>query len=140
MYQPHFQRQAAAYRRVNVETLVGSANPHQLVALLFEELMRSIQAARSLMDQGDMAGKGAAIGKSVRLLEEGLKAGLNSQAGGSLAASLRLLYDGVIMRLTLANARNDVTLLDEASGLIAPIHDAWREIGNQVTAATPRTH
>ncbi len=71
MYQPHYQRQAAAYRRVDVETLVGSANPHQLVALLFEELMRSIQAARGLMEQGDMAGKGAAIGKSVRLLEEG---------------------------------------------------------------------
>lgn len=140
MYQPHYQRQAAAYRRVDVETLVGSANPHQLVALLFEELMRNIQAARGLMEQGDMGGKGAAIGKSVRLLEEGLKAGLNAQAGGSLAASLRLLYDGVIMRLTLANARNDAALLDQAAGLIAPIRDAWREIGSQVPAGTHRTH
>lgn len=138
MYTPPHQRQAAAYRQVNVETLVHGASAHQLVALLLDELMRSIRGARSALQRGDMPTKGAAINKAVRVLEEGLKAGLNPQAGGALASMLRMLYDGVIARLTTANLRNDPAQLDEALRLMSPIQDAWLEIGPRVAAsATP---
>ena len=140
MQRPLHQRHAAAYRQVNVETLVHGASPHQLVALLFDELMRNLTSARSALTRGDMTTKGAAIGKCVRVLEEGLKAGLNAQAGGTLAASLRTLYDGIIMRLTLANLRNDDMLLDEAQRLIHPIQDAWQEIGRKLPTPTPIHH
>lgn len=131
------QRHAAAYRKVNVETLIHAAGPHQLITLLFDELMRCLNAARGAMASGDMTGKGAGIGKAVRILEEGLKAGLDNREK-VLAPNLRLLYDGVIMRLTLANLRNDPAPLDEAVQLVAPIQDAWRQIAG-ATRPTP-TH
>ncbi len=140
MYQPHSHAPAAAYRRVGMETMVNAASPHHLVTLLFDELSRCVNSAISALAGGDMGAKVAAIGKSVRLLEEGLKAGLNPQAGGSLAATLRLLYDGLIMRLTLANARNDLALLDEVVSLISPIRDAWREIGSRASTTPLRTN
>jgi len=133
----HSRQSLAAYRAVDAETRVPVANAHQLVAMLFDELKRNIGLAREALACGDIAAKGRAIGKSVRVLEEGLKASLDIRHGGPLAAQLRLLYDGVILRLTQANLRNDERLLDEADRLIEPVRDAWRQIGMQAgTMAT----
>ncbi|NBQ87598.1 MAG: flagellar export chaperone FliS [Betaproteobacteria bacterium] len=133
----HSRQSLAAYRAVDAETRVPVANAHQLVAMLFDELKRNIGLAREALSCGDIAAKGRAIGKSVRVLEEGLKASLDIRNGGPLAAQLRLLYDGVILRLTQANLRNDERLLDEADRLIEPVRDAWRQIGMQAGATAP---
>jgi flagellar secretion chaperone FliS len=79
-------RAASAYKRVAADTGVQTADPHQLVGLLFEALMQSIHRARGAMAQGEVAAKGAAIGTAVRILEEGLKAGLNMAQGGEAGA------------------------------------------------------
>ena len=49
-----------------------------------------------------------------------------------MAHNLHALYSYVISRLTLANLRNDVSILEEADRLIRPIREAWVEIGPQV--------
>jgi len=130
----HARLSLAAYRAVDAETRVPVAHPHQLVVMLFDELKRNIALARDALARGDIATKGRAIGKSVRVLEEGLKASLDIRNGGPLAEQLQLLYDGVILRLTQANLRNDGRLLDEADRLIEPVRDAWRQIGPQALA------
>ncbi len=121
-------RAAAAYKRVAADTGVQAADPHQLVTLLFEALEQSLQRARGALDAGDIAAKGMAIGKAVRILEEGLKAGLNPAQGGELAQNLRGMYDYSIARLTHANLRNDRAALAEVSALIEPVADAWKQI------------
>jgi flagellar protein FliS len=70
--------------------------------------------------------------RAVRLIEEGLKAGLNDEKGGEVAANLRSLYDYCILILTEANLRNDVSKLDEAIGLLKPIEQAWMAIKSEV--------
>ena len=57
---------------------------------------------------------------------------LDLEAGGDVAHNLHALYSYVISRLTLANLRNDVSILEEADRLIRPIREAWVEIGPQV--------
>lgn len=121
-------RAASAYRRVAAETQVQGADPHQLVNLLFEALLQSIAGARGALERGDTAAKGAAIGKAVRIIEEGLKAGLNLREGGEVAANLHSLYGYSVMRLTHANLRNDVTALEEVHGLIEPLAKSWQQI------------
>ena len=121
-------RAAAAYKRVAADTGVPTADPHQLVRLLFDALLQSLQRARGALEAGDIAAKGSAIGKAVRILEEGLKAGLNPQQGGELAQNLRGMYDYSIARLTQANLRNDKAALVEISALIEPVADAWKQI------------
>lgn len=133
-------RAAAAYKRVAADTGVQNANPHQLVSLLFDALLQSLNRARGALESGDVAAKGAAIGKAVRLLEEGLKAGLNMELGGELAQNLRGMYDYCIMRLTHANLRNDATALAEVSALISPVAESWQAIrGASVNSAQPAT-
>lgn len=132
MFTPVSMRSANTYRTIGLETSVIGASPHQLVALLFEALQQSLKSAKSAIQSGDIPAKGRAIGKAVRILEEGLKAGLDAERGGDLAANLRSLYDFCIMRVTEANLRSDTAILDEVLGLIHPIADGWSQIKDQV--------
>jgi flagellar secretion chaperone FliS len=121
-----------AYRQIGVTTSVEGANPHKLVSLLFDALQSEILAARGAIERGDIAEKGRAIGHAVRILQEGLIAPLDMQGGGAIAANLRDVYDYAVMRLTLANLRNDAKALIEAHHLIAPIQEAWAQIQSSV--------
>jgi flagellar protein FliS len=90
------------------------------------------------MAAGSVPVKGAEIGRAVRIVDEGLRAGLDLRAGGTLARDLQALYDYVTVRLTQANLRNDVTALDECTALLQPLREAWTSIAPQVGAAAAR--
>ncbi|MES2841614.1 MAG: flagellar export chaperone FliS [Pseudomonadota bacterium] len=129
-------RAASAYKRVSADTGVSTANPHQLVVMLFDGLMQSLNAAHGAMERGEIEAKGSAIGKAVRILEEGLRGGLNLAQGGALAKDLNGLYGYAVQRLTLANLRNDRALVTEVIGLIEPVADSWKQIRG-AAAVTP---
>jgi flagellar protein FliS len=125
---------ANAYARVGVETSVSSASDHKLIELLFNAFMDTLVVARGAMRAKQIEPKGAAIGRAVRIIEEGLKSALDLEAGGSLAADLHGLYAYVNLRLLQANLRNDEAALDECARLIGPLRDAWVAIGPEVEA------
>lgn len=121
-------RSASAYKRASVEASVEMADPHQLVNLLFEALLRHIGGAKLAMQSGDIPTKCNQISYAIRILEEGLKAPLNLEQGGEIAANLNALYDYCVNRLVMGNARNDSDALDEVARLIDPIASGWKQI------------
>ncbi|HSX95521.1 MAG TPA: flagellar export chaperone FliS [Hydrogenophaga sp.] len=123
-------RSASVYKRVAVETGVQAADSHRLVGMLFDGLLQAVAAARGAMERGDLVVKGEQIGKAVRIVEEGLKAGLDP-AGGEMAQNLRALYAYSVRRLTEANLRNDPAALAEVATLIEPVAQAWQDIRGQ---------
>lgn len=135
MYTPVSSRAASAYRQVGVQSGVDGASPHMLIKMLFDGLIQSLNAARGALQRGDTAEKGRQIGKAVRILEEGLKGGLNPAQGGEIARNLAALYDYCVSRLTLANMRNDMALVEEVVSLITPVAQSWSEIGSNNGAA-----
>lgn len=128
-------RSASAYKKVSVETSVEQADPHHLVDMLFDGLLHAVGAARAALQRGDIKAKCQHIVTAVRILEEGLKGGLNLQEGGELAGNLLELYNYCVLRLTQANARNDDKALDEVVRLISPLADGWKQIGSHAAAA-----
>ena len=136
MYTSVNMRSANAYRNVGVETAVAGADPHQLVKLLYDALLQSLGAARLAMQSNDVVAKAKAIGKAVRLIEEGLKAGLNEAQGGELAANLHGLYDYCTLILTEANLKNDVKKVDEVISLMQPLVQAWGAIKSEVSISS----
>lgn len=124
-------RSALAYKRASVDASVDMASPHQLVTLLFEALQRHLGATRLAINGGDVAGKCKQIGAAMRILEEGLIAPLDLEKGGELAANLKNLYEYCVHRLILANAKNDVTFVDEVAKLIEPVASGWKQINGQ---------
>ncbi|MDR3371398.1 flagellar export chaperone FliS [Rhodoferax sp.] len=129
-------RSAKIYRAVDVETSVSEANPHQLISLLFDELLRCLATAKSTMITGNIAAKGQAIGRAGRLLDEGLKSALDMYRGGELAKNLCSLYDYSLLKIVEANLRNDPALIDEVVSLIKPISDSWHQIKGDAAVRT----
>lgn len=127
MFAPH-KTFACTYQRVQVESSVTDASPHRLVGMLFDGVMDAIAQARGALSRGDEAARGERIGRAVRILEEGLRGGLDRQAGGALAGNLDALYAYVVQRLTHANLHRDDAALRECTELLTPLRDAWQQI------------
>lgn len=126
--------QASLYARVGVETGVSGASPHQLVSMLFAGYADAIAQAKGALQSGQVDVKCQAIGRATRIVDEGLKASLDMNGGGALAADLAELYAYITLRLTQANLRNDAAALDECLALMQPLREAWASIGPQVDA------
>ncbi len=113
---------------VGVDAAVEVADPHKLILLLFTGAQAAIGQARAALQLNQIAEKGAAISKAIDIISNGLKASLDHEKGGEIAARLDALYDYMTNRLLMANVKNDVKALEEVSGLLEEIHSAWREI------------
>ena len=130
-------RGTQAYAQIGVESAVMSASPHQLIVLLFDGALSALVRARLFMQQGELAAKGEALSKAINIIDNGLKAGLDNEKGGEIAANLSSLYDYMIRRLMLANLRNDVEAIEEVEGLLTNIADAWKQISPLNAAREP---
>lgn len=127
-------RQAGAYRQVDVATGVDGASAHGLIVMLFDGLLAALAQARGAIRQRDIAAKGRAIGRAVRIVDEGLAAALNLDDGGPLAADLQRLYRYIGLRLTHANLHNDEAALEECARLVETLRGAWAQIGERAAA------
>jgi flagellar protein FliS len=87
-----------------------------------------VAEARGALAAGRIEEKGNAIGRAVSIVEDGLRAGLDLEQGGVLAADLSALYGYVTRRLTEANLKNDDARLQECARLLEPVRTAWLAI------------
>jgi len=124
---------AAAYSKVGVETHIASADPHQLILMLFDGALLSINSAAIAMENHDVATKVKHIGKAVEIITFGLKASLDGNVGGELPGRLATLYDYMCSRLVHANANNTPAPLTEVAGLLRDLREAWAGIANTNT-------
>lgn len=132
------QRALNAYSSVGVETGVVAATPHRLILMLFEGARIAIANAKGHMQRREIGPKCEAISKAIAIIDQGLNASLDVNAGGELALRLRALYEYTANRLIQANAENDTSMLDEVANLLAELHGAWAAIGNTPEATGPR--
>jgi len=128
---------ATMYAKVGLETDVQAASPHRLVAMLFDGVFDAMSQAIQAIQAGNVEVKGRALTRAVRILDEGLRAGLDLSAG-QLATDLRDLYGYVCTRLTQANLRSDVAAVEECQRLLSPVREAWTAI-SQTPAALAGT-
>jgi flagellar protein FliS len=122
---------AQAYARIGLETGVAAASPQRLVVMLYDGALAAITEGRAHLIAGRTAPKGRALGKAIVIIDEGLKAALDPTQGGAIARQLMDLYDYIAQRLLLANARNDVALLDESARLLGELRDAWASLAER---------
>jgi flagellar protein FliS len=101
--------------------------------MLFDGALLAINSAAISMANGDIAAKGSSISKAIEIVTFGLKASLDGEAGGELALRLGALYDYMCQRMFFANASNNGAALNEVSGLLADLREAWAQMGQQVT-------
>lgn len=123
------------YASIGLETEVMSASPQRLITLLFDGALAAIRAARLHMQTGNIAERGMAISKAIAIVDAGLKASVDTQAGGELAKNLVIIYELVIRNLISANRRADISKLDLAAQLLTDIRHAWTSATNSAAQA-----
>ena len=125
-----------AYSKISIDVGVTSADPHELVSMLFNGAIKSISEARLHMQNKDIAARGKAISKAIAIIDEGLKISLDDKLGGELAQNLRALYEYMCHRLLTASVKNEIAPLDEVIGLLKELNEAWSSIKPQAAVKT----
>jgi flagellar secretion chaperone FliS len=115
------------------------ASPHRLIVLLYQGARQAISQARMHLQQGNVADRGMAVSKAIRIVESGLQQSLNLEVGGEIAQRLNALYSYMTRRLLEANIQQSEAMLVEVDGLLATLEEAWVGIAPEVArmAAQP---
>ena len=123
---PTGSQSVRSYADIGLETQVLGASPERLITLLYLGARAAIGQARIHLQEGRVTERGAAISKAIKIVDEGLKTGLNMEAGGEIAANLARLYDYIVRTLLTANLKADAEQLDIADRLLADLAEAWQ--------------
>ncbi|PLW68288.1 flagellar export chaperone FliS [Pseudohalioglobus lutimaris] len=115
------------YQAVGVQGGVTDASPHQLIGMLLTGALDRIASARGAATRGDVQRKGELLSRSIAIIDN-LRASLDREKGGEIAANLSDLYDYMEQRLVEANLSADVEILDEVSALLLQIRAGWESI------------
>jgi len=115
------------YRQNHIQGGVETASPHRLVQMLMEGALEKILAAKSYMENKDIAKKGETISWAISIID-GLRSCLNGDAGGQVAQELFALYSYMEQRLLEANIKNDQKMLDEVAQLLIQVKTGWDNI------------
>ena len=120
---------AAAYKRIDLESAVASADKHELVTLLFKGIVGALAGAEVHYQHNNKDQVRECLSKASRILV-GLQGSLDYERGGDIAVNLGELYGYSIRKLFAANVKTDTTLdsVAEVKRLIEPIAEAWENM------------
>ena len=130
---------ADRYREVAIKT----ANPLQLVVIMYDAAVQALQEAVEHLKSKDIAARSRSLNKTVAILTE-LQASLDLEVGGDIGVSLDRLYTYMKQRIFRANVDQTAEPLVEVAALLANLRSAWCEVarqsgGNVPTSVVPQT-
>lgn len=114
---------SAAY----LESRIRSADPIELIAILYEYAILSVREARESLAKKDIAERSRKISRTVAIIGE-LDSSLNHTEGGQISSNLARLYQYIRERLTAANVRKEDAPLAEVESLLNTLAEAWNSV------------
>lgn len=124
------------YAGIDTAGNVATADPHQLIVMLFDGALDRIATAKACMQHGEVGPKGENISKAIGIVGY-LRQCLNRKEGGELATRLEGLYRYVSRGLLYANRYDDAGKLDELAGLLRQVEDGWMQIPEAARGGQP---
>lgn len=121
------------YARQYQQTQVMTSSRVQIVVLLYDAAVQSIQLARAGIESNNVKEKGRFLGRAISIIGE-LNSALDFEQGGEIARSLHRLYEYMLNELVAANARNNARHLDGPLRCLTTLREGWREIAAQQQA------
>ena len=131
MYQySKFRAGTARYQSVDISSRIEGATPHQLVQIMYEELLKALDAMAFATSRGDYVQRGERQSRVLAILT-GLETSLDFDKGGQIAVDLVAIYREA-RRLVIAGGREgNAQLVIQAREMIAEISTAWEAIGRR---------
>jgi flagellar protein FliS len=112
------------------QTQVMTSSRVQIVVLLYDAAIQSIELARVGIESNNPKDKGRFLGRAISIIGE-LNSVLDFEQGGEIARSLHRLYEYMLNELLTANVRNDARRLDGPLRCLTTLREGWREIAAQ---------
>lgn len=120
-----------------LEGRILSADPIELVNLLYQACTGAVREARYCLADGDIAARSRSITRASEILIE-LSTSLDHQRGGELSQRLAKLYDYMMRRLNEANFQQTDAPMAEVLGLLSTLSEGWEGLKTKEKAeATP---
>lgn len=119
-----------------VSDTVLTASPLELIRILYESALISVEAAIEHLRSGDIVARGQAITRAIDSIHE-LRSSLRSDVQPELTSSLAELYGYMQHRLLHAHARKSEDALQEVSRILKPLYEGWRGVMAQLGGALP---
>ena len=121
---------SARYQSVDLSSRIEGATPHQLVQIMYEELLKALDAMAFATLRGDYVQRGQRQSKALAILT-GLETSLDFDKGGDIAAGLVVVYREA-RRLVVAGGREgDSQQVIRAREIVQDIAAAWEAIGKR---------
>ncbi|KAF0178038.1 MAG: flagellar biosynthetic protein FliS [Nitrospirae bacterium] len=106
---------------------MSTTDPLELVILLYDGAIESLEKAAVAAAGGQIALKLRFADKAIAIIDELLNS-LNPEVGGEVAENLMNLYLYMMREITLANARNDADRMQQVSSLLRQLRESWVSI------------
>lgn len=110
-----------------LETKVMSADPVELIALLYQTGVSAVQEARRHLAAGEIMERSKAITKATNVLIQ-LTVSLNHERGGELSRRLASLYEYMLHSLRDAHYRQRDEPLAEVLSVLATLAEGWEGV------------
>ena len=121
----------SAYSDVSLESQITGATPHQLIVLLYDGAINAMKRAEIYFQSGNIARRGEMLSRAINIIDNGLRAGLNHEKGGQIAAELESLYEYVSRTLLEANLTKSGEKLPHLIALMSEMSETWQAIAPQ---------
>jgi len=121
-----------------LESRVMTADPVELIDLLYQACTQSVHEARAHLAGGRIAERARAISKACAIVIE-LAVILDHERGGEISQRLALLYDYLQRRLITANLEQSDEPLAEVLGLLVTLSEGWAGVRTPETIAPEAT-
>lgn len=117
----------ASYQSVDLASRIDGASPHQLVQVMYEELLKAIEAMAVATKRGDFVQRNARQARALAILT-GLETSLDFEKGGEIARGLVTIYREARRLLVAAGREGDADKIDQARDMLSEIASAWDAI------------
>ncbi len=116
-----------AYKSVNIASNLATADPHQVISLMYNGLLESVAQAKGAIDRKDFSSKSTLLTKAVNILQA-LQNSLDNESQPEISKNFSNLYSYCITRINDASLTLEIAGLDEVISLLSPLRDAWVQI------------
>ena len=117
----------AQYARLYQQTQVMTSSSIQIVVLLYDGAIQSIELARTGIESNNLKEKSRCLGKAISIVGE-LDSVLDFERGGEIATPLHRLYEYILAELAAANARNETRYLKGPLRCLTTLREGWQEV------------
>lgn len=124
----------ASLRARYIGDSIATANPHQLLVMLYDRLALDLERAESALEVADREAARAPLMHAQEIIIN-LRGSLKVEVwdGGPRLAAL---YAWLLTELIQANLKGDIRRVRDCRKVVEPLRDAWRQAAASLVAGT----